>query len=184
MDGTDPEMLRLLLLRHAKSSWADPGMANRDRPLAPRGRRAAERMAGVIAARADLSPDRILCSPTRRTRETLAPLSSHIGDASRALFLDELYEPAAGDYRHVVASHGGSSRHLLVIGHNPAIQATALSLVGSADDKTALQIAAKFPTAALAVIGFDTRTWSEIQPKSGRLEAFIRPRDLEEADGG
>jgi len=175
-------MSRLLLLRHAKSSWADPGMADHDRPLAPRGRRAAERMAGVIADRGDLLPDRILCSPSRRTRETLTPLSARIGDASRALILDELYEPAAGDYRRVIATHGGSAHHLLVIGHNPAIQATALSLVGSADDKTALQIAAKFPTGALAVIDFDARKWGEIQPKSGRLEAFFRPRDLEEVD--
>jgi phosphohistidine phosphatase len=157
-------------------------MADRDRPLAPRGRRAAERMAAVIAARAELSPDRILCSPTRRTRETLAPLSARIGDQSRPLILDELYEPAAGDYREVIATHGGSAHHLLVIGHNPAIQATALSLIGSTNDKTALKVAAKFPTAALAVIDFDARTWGEIRPKSGRLEAFIRPRDLEEAD--
>jgi phosphohistidine phosphatase len=157
-------------------------MADRDRPLAPRGRRAAERMAAVIAARAELSPDRILCSPTRRTRETLAPLSARIGDQSRPLILDELYEPAAGDYREVIATHGGSAHHLLVIGHNPAIQATALSLIGSTNDKTALKVAAKFPTAALAVIDFDARTWGEIRQKSGRLEAFIRPRDLEEAD--
>lgn len=160
-------------------------MADHDRPLAPRGRRAAERMAEVIAGRSDLLPDRILCSPARRTRETLAPLSARIGDASRSLILDELYEPAAGDYRHVIAAHGGSAHQLLVIGHNPTIQATALGLidlVGSADDQTVRQIAAKFPTAALAVIDFDTRIWGEIQPKSGRLEAFIRPRDLEADD--
>lgn len=174
-------MSRLLLLRHAKSSWADPGMPDRDRALAPRGRRAAERMAAVIATRPDLSPDRILCSPTRRTRETLAPLLADIGDPSRALIVDELYEPA-GDYRDAIATHGGSARHLLVIGHNPAIQATALSLIGSADDKTVHKIAAKFPTATLVAIDFETRTWGEIRPKSGRLAAFIRPRDLEDGD--
>lgn len=157
-------------------------MADRDRPLAPRGRRAAERMAAVIATRADLSPDRILCSPTRRTRETLVPLAARIGDKSHALILDELYEPAAGDYCDVIATQGGSARHLLVIGHNPAIQATALSLIGPTNDEAAAKVAAKFPTAALAVIDFDTRAWGEIRPKSGRIEAFIRPRDLEAAD--
>jgi phosphohistidine phosphatase len=175
-------MLRLLLLRHAKSSWADPGMADRDRPLAPRGRRAAERMAGVIAARGDLLPDRVLCSPARRTRETLTPLLAHLGDSVQVSIAEELYEPAAGDYRDVIVAHGNAARHLLLIGHNPAIHATALSLISSANDEAALQLAAKFPTAALAVIEFDARDWSRIQPKSGHLAAFLRPRDLERSD--
>jgi len=175
-------MPRLLLLRHAKSSWADPGLADSDRPLAPRGRRAAERMAAVIASRADLVPDRILCSPVRRTRETLAPLLARLGNSRQVSVADELYEPAAGDYRNIIASYGGSSRHLLVIGHNPAIQATALALIAPENNGPAHRLAAKFPTAALAVIDFDTADWSEIRPKTGRLVEFIRPRDLDEED--
>jgi phosphohistidine phosphatase len=157
-------------------------MADHDRPLAPRGRRAAKSMAAVIAARADLLPDRILCSPTRRTRETLRPLLAQLAESTQVSIADELYEPVAGDYRDVIAARGGSARHLLVIGHNPAIHVTALNLIASAGDKTASELAAKFPTAALAVIDFDTRNWGRIRPKSGRLVAFIRPRDLESAD--
>lgn len=176
-------MPRLLLLRHAKSSWADPGQSDSDRPLAPRGRRAAERMAAVIAGRAEFFPDRILCSPARRTRETMAPLLADLGNSKQVVSIaDELYEPVSGDYRQAIASFGGIARHLLVIGHNPAIHVTALTLIGSADEASARQLAAKFPTAALAVIDFDARDWGQIRPKSGRLAAFIRPRDIEKGN--
>jgi phosphohistidine phosphatase len=77
-----------------------------------------------------------------------------------------------------LAEHGGGARRLLLIGHNPAIQATALGLIGSAESRAAAKLAAKFPTAALAVIDFDARSWSGIRPGSGRLAVFIRPRDL------
>jgi phosphohistidine phosphatase len=177
-------MPRLLLLRHAKSSWADPGLADSDRPLAPRGRHAAERMATVIAGSAELVPDRILCSPSRRTRETLAPLLANLGNSRLVSIVEELYEPSAGDYRELIATYGGAVRNLLVIGHNPAIHVTALTLIGSADKKTALQLAAKDPTGALAAIDFDTGDWSQIRPKSGHLAEFIRPRDLEKDDAG
>lgn len=175
-------MPRLLLLRHAKSSWPDPGQADGDRPLARRGRRAAERMAALIAGRTDLVPDRILCSPARRTRETLAPLLTRLGNAKQVLIADELYEPEGGEYLDTIATSGGTIERLLVIGHNPAIQMTALSLINSGSKNAALQLAAKFPTAALAIIDLDVAGWSEIRPKTGCLVDFIRPRDLETGD--
>ena len=68
---------RLLLLRHAKSSWDDAGLADHDRPLAKRGRRAAERV-GAYLRTSDLLPDLVLCSSARRTQETLELLA--LGD--------------------------------------------------------------------------------------------------------
>ncbi len=70
-------MSRLLLLRHAKSDWGEAGLQDFDRPLAPRGQRAAADMAKAISA-AGMLPDRILCSPARRTRETLAALRPYL----------------------------------------------------------------------------------------------------------
>lgn len=172
-------MLRLLLLRHAKSSWAESGIADRDRPLAPRGKRAAERMA-IELSRQDYLPDRVLCSPARRTRETLKPLLPHLSDKNRVSIADELYEAAQDDYRDSIATFGGDARRLLVIGHNPTIHVTALHLVGAADQHAARRLATKFPTAALAVIDFEDGNWQQIRPNSGRLSGFIRPRDLED----
>src|SRR5262249_2366564 len=121
-------MPRLLLLRHAKSSWDDHHLADIDRPLAPRGHRAARLIAEAIEARG-LRPDRILCSPALRTRETLAALIAHLGDDDIEIEISQgLYEPPTGDYREVIADHGDSACTLLVIGHNPAIQATAVLL--------------------------------------------------------
>lgn len=169
-------MLRLLLLRHAKSAWADPGLKDIDRPLAPRGRRAAGVM-GQALAREEYHPDRILCSPARRTRETLAELLPHLGEAPAVAVIPALYEPA-GDYRDAIAEHGDGARRLLVIGHNPAIQATAVTLIGAGNRPLIAEIAAKFPTAALAAIDFDADSWNEIAPRKGRLAAFLTPRSL------
>ena len=170
------DMPRLLLLRHAKSSWAEPGKADRERPLAERGREAADRMAQEMNARG-LLPDRILCSPARRTGETLAALLPHLPPAVDLQIIEDLYE-AADDYRAIIALNGDEAECLLVVGHNPAIHATAVNLIGSADRK----IVSKYPTGALAVIDFG-EPWADIRPGSGRLAGFIRPRDLDDDPG-
>src|SRR5579871_5626083 len=99
-------MPRLLLLRHAKSAWGDHGLADIDRPLAPRGHRAAQLIAAAIEE-AGFRPDRILCSPALRTRETLATLISHLGDDDIDIEISHaLYEPHSGNYCAVIAGHG------------------------------------------------------------------------------
>ena len=132
-------------------------------------------MAQEMSARG-LLPDRILCSPARRTGETLAALLPHLPQSVDLQLLDDLYE-APGDYRTTIALHGGDAPCLLVVGHNPAIHATAVDLIGSADRKSITDIVSKYPTGALAVIDFVAR-WADIRPGSGQLAAFIRPRDL------
>jgi phosphohistidine phosphatase len=171
-------MPRLLLLRHAKSAWDDHHLADIDRPLTPRGHRAAQLIAEAIEA-GGFRPDRILCSPALRTRETLATLVSHLGDAGVEIEITPaLYEPHAGDYCAVIADHGDVAKTLLVIGHNPAIQATAVLLCGSGDAAIAAEIAGRFPTAALAVLDFTEPAWSRLKPHSGSVIAFVTPKEL------
>jgi phosphohistidine phosphatase len=176
-------MPRLLLLRHAKSSWGDPGIVDIDRPLSPRGRRAAAAVARAIADEGYV-PDRILCSPARRTRETLAALLPYLGDEGRVAIDPRLYEPAEGDYRALICASGNDAGTLMVIGHNPAIQATALILTGGGEPGLAADVAAKFPTGALAVIDFEAPGWTDLSPHSGHVAAFLKPRSLEPAEGG
>ncbi len=176
-------MPRLMLLRHAKSSWGDAGVADIDRPLSPRGRRAAAALAKAVAA-ADLLPDRILCSPAQRARETLAALAPYLPAKTKIAITPDLYEPPHGDYRAAISAHGGDAEALMVIGHNPAIQATALVLVGAGDARISTEIAQKFPAGALAVIAFATTGWSRLAPHTGRIEAFIKPRTHETEDDG
>lgn len=151
-------------------------MADIDRPLSPRGQRAAEAIATAISARG-LVPDRILCSPARRTRETLAALRPLI-DESRVAFVDRLYN-AGGDYRGIIAELGGDAETLMVIGHNPSIHATATALIGGGDRALTAEISAKYPTGALTVIAFETGDWASLSPRAGHVTAFIKPRDLE-----
>lgn len=175
-------MPRLLLLRHAKSANDDPTLADFDRPLGPRGRRAAT-MVGEHIAKHQLSPDRILCSSSRRTRETLAGLLPSLGGDCDIRLTRVLYEPR-DTYLAAIASLGLTARTLLLIGHNPAMQETAAALIGSGNQALASEIAAKFPTAGLAVIDFDIPGWRELTPGAGRIVAFFRPRDLELVGSG
>jgi phosphohistidine phosphatase len=176
-------MPRLLLLRHAKSAWDDHRLPDIDRPLAPRGHRAAQLIAEAIEERG-LRPERILCSPALRTRETLATLVSHLGDDDVEIEITHaLYEPHAGDYCGVIADHGDAAKTLLVIGHNPAIQATAILLCGSGNAEIGAEMASKFPTAALAVIDFNEADWSRLRARSGTPVAFLTPKALAKGTG-
>jgi phosphohistidine phosphatase len=135
-----------------------------------------------IAGR-DLVPDRVLCSPVHRARQTLAALKPHLPASTKIVFADDLYG-AAGDYRETIAAHGKDAARLMVVGHNPPIQATALALAATGDVALRSRLAAKFPTAALAVIAFRDGDWPAILAGGGRLEAFLRPRDLGADDEG
>jgi phosphohistidine phosphatase len=173
-------MIRLMLLRHAKSSWDDSGIADHDRPLNLRGRAAASLIGRHMADHA-LVPDRIVCSTARRTRETFAGLLPHFTTDFDAMVLRAVYETETG-YLPLALAYGGDARSLLVIGHNPAIQATALDLIGSGNPALTAEIAEKFPTAGLAVIDIPVASWRDIRPGAGRVVAFFRPRELEVVD--
>lgn len=171
-------MVRLLLLRHAKSSWDEPGLSDYERPLNLRGRAAAPLM-GRHMADHSLLPDRVLCSAARRTRETFAGILGFMSGEFDARFLRSIYMASEGSYLPILRSHGGTARRLMLIGHNPAIQDTALALIGRGNPDLLDPIRDKFPTASLAVIDFDLDDWARLQPGTGRIVAFFRPRELE-----
>jgi phosphohistidine phosphatase len=171
-------MARLFLLRHAKSSWGDPGVADFDRPLNLRGRASAPLMGRHMADHA-LVPDRVLCSAARRTRETFAGILPFLSGDFEARFVKGIYDCPSDTYLPLIRRHGEGARRLMLIGHNPVIQETALSLIGRGNPDLVSAIGAKFPTAGLAVIDFDGEGWADVGPGSGRIVAFFRPRELE-----
>ena len=166
-------MHRLLLLRHAKSSWDDPSLADRDRPLAPRGHRAAERMADHLRSGVP-RPDLVLCSSALRTRETLDRMSNAFGDVE-VVVDDELYGADDDELLERLRALDDRLETVAVIGHNPGIHDLAIALAGSGAERDRLE--AKFPTGALAVLAFDG-PWRDVSAGGGRLEAFVTPRDL------
>ncbi|MCP4305109.1 MAG: histidine phosphatase family protein, partial [bacterium] len=149
-----------------------------DRPLSPRGERAAGDLAKAMAKRG-LQPDQVLCSPARRTQETLAVLLPGLPNDPRVTVLDGLYEASPGDYLSLIAQHGDEAVSLMVVGHNPTVQATALILSGDSERRFTSDISLKYPTGALTVVDFDMDSWTELGPGGGRIVDFLKPRDLE-----
>ncbi len=171
-------MIRLLLLRHAKSSWDNPKASDFERPLNSRGRKAAPFMGQHMADHA-LVPEKVLCSAARRTRDTLAGLLPSFENDLDVKLTRLLYDCPDQTYLNLIRRFGQAAKTLLVIGHCPTIQQTAADLIGNGNPALKDEIIEHFPTAALAVIDFDHKTWSDIETDSGRVVAFFRPRDLQ-----
>ncbi|WP_166646295.1 SixA phosphatase family protein [Zavarzinia compransoris] len=170
-------MKTIILLRHAKSSWDDPSMEDRDRPLNQRG----ERAAGLVAAflrHEGLLPEIILCSSALRTRETLARVQAVIGDDTPALIEDELYLASAAKLLERLRCLGDDAASVLLIGHNPGLEDLAATLIEPRGSALEEKMAVKFPTAGLAVIRADAGTWAALKRRSGRLDLFVIPKDL------
>ena len=174
-------MKTLYLLRHAKSSWDDPSLSDEERPLSPRGRRAATAMAHHLR-RERVAPDRILCSPSLRTRQTLDHLgpvlmSPENGGAVR--FEAAIYEAAPHQLLALLQSTPPEISSLLLIGHNPGMASLAASLLApGGHDASLVHLQRKYPTGALATFQFPHVEWDALRPGSCRLLSFVRPRDL------
>jgi phosphohistidine phosphatase len=169
-------MKTLYLLRHAKSSWDDPGLDDHDRPLAPRGRKAAKKLAAHLRA-AGVAPELVLCSSSRRTRETLELVRAALNDAE-IRFDDALYGASEGLLLERVRSVDPRVQSLLVVGHNPGLQAFGLELAGGGVEQARSRLHEKMPTGALATLSFAAESWAGVEPGSGELVDFVVPRDL------
>lgn len=170
-------MKTLYLLRHFKSSWKDTTLDDFDRPLAKRGRRAAEAMAGYVASN-DIGPAQILCSPAQRTRETLERVQEAFGGAVPTRFEKGIYLADASALLNRLRRLGDIGS-VMIIGHNPGMEDLALALTGSGGDDERARLASKFPTGALAVLSAEVESWRELEPGCARLETYVCPRDLE-----
>jgi phosphohistidine phosphatase len=167
------EVKRLFLLRHAKSSWDDPGLDDHDRPLAPRGRRASALIAEHLR-RERIAPDLVLCSSARRTRETLERVMPAL-DPSKARFERALYGASSEKLLQRLREVPDEVQSVMLVGHQPAIQELALHLAGEGSELESVR--GKFPTAALATLTFAGQ-WSELARQSGELAAYVKPKQL------
>jgi phosphohistidine phosphatase len=172
-------MKRLYLLRHAKSSWDDPTLADHDRPLAPRGRRAAKAMAQHLRHEG-IAPELVLCSPSARTRETLTAIAPGLGENADVRIEDELYAASAAALLDVLQEVPDEVRSVMLIAHNPGIQDLAVSLAGGGP--VIERVRSKFPTAALATLELDG-SWRELAPDGAELVKFVKPKELPSTPG-
>jgi phosphohistidine phosphatase len=168
----------ILLLRHAKSAWGQPGLDDHERPLNRRGERAAEAMAEHIVHNAP-RPDLILCSTAVRTRQTLAPLVHRLATPAPPIALEKgLYLASEGELLVRLRAVPEEARTVLLIGHNEGIGELAAALAGEGDPAALDVLHEKFPTGALATLRLDDAPWRDLAPGTAELTAFVRPRDL------
>ncbi|MEF8792452.1 SixA phosphatase family protein [Thiohalorhabdus sp.] len=171
-------MKRILLLRHAQSSHENDGGGDFARRLTPRGEGAAPLMGRHMAA-AGRIPERVVVSAARRARDTVEGLWRDWPTRPPTLVEGELYGAAPGELMSRLRGLPDGEASVLLVGHNPAIQQTALDLAGSGDGEAYAAMRAKFPTAALAVLDAEVERWTNLGPGCAKLTAFVRPRDLE-----
>jgi phosphohistidine phosphatase len=166
----------LYLLRHAKSSWDDPRLPDHDRPLAPRGRRAARKLAEHLR-RVGIAPALVLCSTARRATETLDAILPALERAPEVRLEEDLYLVSTGELVHRLHQIPASVPSVLLIGHNPSIQSTALALARGDDPALIARVRDKMATGALATLELDGE-WSAAGPGTARLVSFVVPREL------
>lgn len=164
---------RLLVLRHAKSSWSDPSLDDHERPLAPRGRRAGHRVARHLSAEG-IEPELVLCSTARRAQETLATIRSVL-DHATVLSEPALYGAPAAALVARLRRVAPTTESVLLVGHNPGLQELVLLLATPGPLRE--RVAARLPTGALATL--EVEDWSALGPGTAQLAGLVLPRELD-----
>lgn len=172
--------LTLLLLRHAEAGPAVAGQRDRDRTLTCRGRRDAERV-GRELARRGVAPDLALSSGARRADETMNLVLNQRPADPRRMVAPELYEADADTLVRWLRRSGGRARTILMVGHNPSIEALAM-LIHGGDYGSGARLSAGFPPGALAVCEFEASDWGGFQPKLATPRALLLPELLSDAN--
>ena len=172
-------MKRLLLLRHAKSA-RPPGVADHQRPLAPRGVGDARNM-GAYLRREMLIPDLVLVSTAARTRQTWDLVAPALGEAPSVRFEKAIYDAdSTSRLEALVRRAPVAAKVLLMIGHNPGFEEFAHWLVGRGDRLALARMDEKYPTCALAVLDVQSEDWTAFRKGAARLDRFVTPKSLDQ----
>lgn len=166
-------MKRLILVRHAKSSWSDATLEDHDRPLNARGVDASVQV-GKWLAEKGYTPDEVLSSTATRCRDTWDGIAPSLETAPEPRFERPLYLASAEEM--MTALRGATGDNVMMLGHMPGIGRFAREL--RRDPPPAHESFDKYPTGAVTVLDFRIEDWSELQPAIGKFEAYVVPRDL------
>ena len=167
-------MRRLVLVRHAKSSWDDETLDDHDRPLARRGERALDGMRSHVAG-LDLPTLFVLCSTARRAESTLNGLRSALPDDAAIEHDRGVYDDDARSLLDRIRRCGDRHASLMVVGHNPTLQQLACELVAEGDPVDREQLSRKLPTGAIVSMSFDGE-WTGLVAGAAGLESLFMPR--------
>jgi phosphohistidine phosphatase len=161
---------RLILLRHAKSSWSDGSLADAERPLSARGERDAPRMGERLRERGT-RPEVVIASPARRARRTARLVCQAIGHPDASIRLDPaLYLAAPDAILAVVAAQAGAADSVMIVGHNPGLTELANLLLPDLHLDN-------LPTTGVLVVDLDTDRWTNLLGVTRRLAYLDYPKN-------
>lgn len=160
-------MKTLYILRHAKSSWEKPDIADFERPLNEAGLNTAPFMGELFYDR-QLQPEVILSSPAKRAKQTAVLIKETAGFKADIKYDERIYEASPQVLLQVVADAKGKHESLMLIGHNPGMEGLIRFLTGQRES---------MPTTALAIIELWVNSWDGIVAGSGTLKELIRPKE-------
>jgi phosphohistidine phosphatase len=162
-------MKYLLLMRHAKSSWAEAGQPDFDRPLNDRGLRDAPEMGKRIAAH-KFQPELMMASPAKRTTKTAKEVAKQIGYKESLIEFERvMYDAHTDEIIYLLRNLDDELKRVMMVGHNP----TFTGLVGILTQS----LIENMPTAGVALISFDISSWHQVAPRTGKLEWFDFPKN-------
>jgi len=158
-------------MRHAKSSWGNPGLADHDRPLNERGLQSAK-VLGSWLRENEYLPDEALVSSARRTQETFNTLGLEVESTVKR----ELFHSSSDELLEAISNASGET--LLVVAHNPGIGDLALRLARMLREHPDHHRFGDYPTGATFVVEYEASSWAEIDFSDGKIVDFIIPREL------
>lgn len=160
-------MKTLYILRHAKSSWEKPDIADFERPLNEAGLNTAPFMGQLIYERG-FQPEAIFSSPAKRARQTAVLIRETGGFKAEIKYDDRIYEASPQVLLQVIADTKDKHESVMLVGHNPGLEGLIRFLTGHKEN---------MPTAALAIVELFVNDWNGIVANSGELKELIRPKD-------
>lgn len=164
-------MKRLLLMRHAKSSWKESEVPDHERPLKKRGHRDAEKM-GKFLRHKELVPDLIICSTAERAEKTADDVAKACKYEHEIVYTDALYMAEPSVICEVVKQHAKKQKTVMIIGHNPGLEAFLQIMAGKVES---------LPTGSIAYLTVKIDEWKQISnDKEISIKNLWRPKDLEE----
>jgi phosphohistidine phosphatase len=162
-------MKKIFLMRHAKSSWKDSNIPDHDRPLKKKGEKDVKTMGKLLKSK-KLGPDVILCSSAARAKETAKIFKDTIKYEGKIEYIDKLYMAEVPDLVSAIQSTPKKAKSVMVIGHNPGLEAFLQMLTGKVET---------LPTSTIAYISVPIDDWAELNSEvEGKLKKLWRPKDL------
>lgn len=163
-------MKTLLIMRHAKSSWKDGKLKDRERPLNKRGKRVAPQIGELIKEK-ELIPQVILCSTALRARQTVDAFLPNLDYTGQVEYMDKLYMAEADDVLKVLRRQDEKLERVMVVGHNPGLESLIPMLTGRIEP---------LPTASVAYISLPIQSWKDLKHDvEGELVEVWRPKEME-----